>query len=85
LRYSCIAYYFLYQSQDNGKMQVFINGESREFPAALTVAGLVAQLGVNTRQAAIERNREIVPKSQYDETTLQDGDEVEIVGFIGGG
>ena len=66
-------------------MQVTINGEARQFAHSLTVAELVTQLGVDTRQAAVEINREIVPKSAYGSRAVAERDEIEIVGFIGGG
>lgn len=65
-------------------MQIKVNGEIREF-AATNVAGMVEELKLNIRQLAIERNREIVPRSTYGDVTLMDGDEIEIVHFIGGG
>ena len=49
------------------------------------VLALAESLNLNPRQVAIERNRQIVPKSTYGEVTLNDGDEIEIVRFIGGG
>lgn len=66
-------------------MQIILNGEKREFPTALTVAGLVAALQADPRTVAVERNREIVPKSQHAAVALAEGDEIEIIGFIGGG
>lgn len=65
-------------------MQIKVNGEARGVPAA-NVAELVAQLGLNPRQVAIEKNRVIVPRSTYESEPIRDGDEVEIVQFIGGG
>jgi thiazole synthase len=66
-------------------MQVTINGESRLLDGSLTVEGLLADLGVDQRKVAVERNLEIVPKSAYGATPLSDGDKLEIVHFIGGG
>ena len=66
-------------------MQVTINGESRLLDGSLTVEGLLADLGVDQRKVAVERNLEIVPKSAYGATSLSDGDKLEIVHFIGGG
>ena len=66
-------------------MQIKVNGEPREFPAPLSVLSLADQFRFNPRRVAIERNREIVPRSCYGEVTLMDGDEIEIVQFIGGG
>lgn len=65
-------------------MRLQVNGEAREATAA-TVAALMAELGLDGRKVAVERNRVIVPKSLYGETALQDGDRLEIVHFIGGG
>ena len=66
-------------------MQIKVNGESRAFDAPLSVLALTQHLGLNTSQVAIERNREIVPRSHYGEVGLNDGDVIEIVRFIGGG
>lgn len=66
-------------------MTLTLNGETRAFPAGLTVAGLLAELGLDMRKVAVERNEEIVPRSRYDATLLAAGDALEIVHFIGGG
>jgi thiamine biosynthesis protein ThiS len=65
-------------------VRLTINGEAREV-AGSTVARLVAELGLDSRKVAVERNLEIVPKSQFEATCLGDGDRIEIVHFIGGG
>ena len=62
-----------------------INGESRLFPEALTVTGLIEQLGYTGKRIAVERNGEIVPKSQHATTALVSGDQLEIVVAVGGG
>jgi sulfur carrier protein len=62
-----------------------INGEPRQFPEALTVADLVTALGYAGKRIAIERNGEIVPKSQHAATALTAGDQLEIVVAVGGG
>ena len=54
-------------------------------PAGKTMAGLLAELGLDMRKVAIERNREIVPRGRYAEIVLEDADAIEIVHFIGGG
>ncbi|MEZ6028223.1 MAG: sulfur carrier protein ThiS [Hyphomonadaceae bacterium] len=66
-------------------MKVFLNGEASETPDGVTVAGLLDQLGLPQRGVAVERNREIVPKSEYGTTKLVAGDRLEIVQFVGGG
>lgn len=62
-----------------------INGEARHFPAPLTVAGLIEQLGYTGKRIAVECNGEIVPKSQHATTDLRAGDQLEIVVAVGGG
>ena len=49
-----------------------LNGEARAFDGPMTVAGLLASLGLETRKVAVERNAEIVPRSVYGETWLQE-------------
>jgi thiazole synthase len=66
-------------------MQITINGEAQSFETALTVEQLLGEIGMDHRKVAVERNLEIVPKSSYCETSLSDGDKLEIVHFIGGG
>ena len=66
-------------------MQIFLNGETREISSGMTVLDLVGTLGPDPRGIAVERNLEIVPKSEHGETQLVDGDRLEIVRFVGGG
>jgi len=65
-------------------MNIHLNGEERVIEAE-TVAGLIAELGLEGRMIAVERNLEVVPKSAYAGTQLQEGDRLEIVHMIGGG
>jgi sulfur carrier protein len=66
-------------------MRLFINGEERELPAGLTLSALLAQLGMKPDRVAVERNRDIVRRERWEETTLEEGDRLEIVHFVGGG
>lgn len=66
-------------------LSVQVNGEARGVPAGASVADLLALIGLEARKVAVERNREIVPRSAYAATLLADGDAIEIVHFIGGG
>lgn len=66
-------------------IQIELNGETREISPGSTVTGLLAELGLDTRKVAVERNLEIVPKSRFGETALIAGDRIEIVHFVGGG
>ena len=67
------------------QIELTLNGEPRHLDTPVTVAGLLASLGLDTRKVAVERNEEIVPRSLYNETVLDHGDALEIVHFIGGG
>jgi len=66
-------------------MNLTVNGEARSLEGVTHVAALVAALGLDGRKVAVERNLEIVPRSAYERTLLEDGDRIEIVHFIGGG
>ncbi|MBL8517178.1 MAG: sulfur carrier protein ThiS [Betaproteobacteria bacterium] len=66
-------------------MAITLNGESRQFPVAPTIAQLVESLDLAGKRIAIERNGEIVPRSRYPELTVSDGDALEVVVAVGGG
>ncbi|MEK9673135.1 MAG: sulfur carrier protein ThiS [Rhodospirillaceae bacterium] len=66
-------------------MQIQINGESRELDTPMSVHDLLLRIGLDPAKVAVERNLEIVPKSGYGQTGLEEGDKLEIVHFIGGG
>ena len=66
-------------------MELTINGEARRLEGVADIAGLVAELGLDARKVAVERNLEIVPRSLYGRTPVADGDRIEIVSFVGGG
>ncbi len=66
-------------------MKLYVNGEEHAVHEARDLAGLVAQLGLDARKVAVERNLEIVPRSAYAATPIAEGDRIEIVHFIGGG
>lgn len=66
-------------------MRLTINGESSDFEAPLTVNELLGKIGLDPAKVAVERNLEIVPKSTYQDTPLDEDDKLEIVHFIGGG
>ncbi len=66
-------------------MNVTINGERREIPDGLNVASLLEHLGMRIDRVAIERNLNILPRAQWQETLVQSNDSFEIVQFVGGG
>lgn len=63
---------------------VKINGELLDKDGN-TVAEMLADMDISGQRVAVEINEEIVPKAQYGETVLRDGDKVEVVRFVGGG
>lgn len=66
-------------------LSITLNGEPRSVAEGLTIAGLVADIGLNPAKVAVERNRTIVPRSTLADVLLAEGDELEIVHFVGGG
>lgn len=66
-------------------MKLTVNGEPRDAPEGATVETLVAALGIDRRKIAVERNQEIVPRTQHAATRLAEGDRIEIVTMVGGG
>ncbi|MCK5042065.1 MAG: sulfur carrier protein ThiS [Sphingomonadales bacterium] len=66
-------------------IKVYINGDEMSFPDTVSVTALMVELGMTKGRVALEKNREIVPRSTFDEVMIEDGDVMEIVHFIGGG
>ncbi len=66
-------------------LRVQINGEMRELPEQLTLAELTRELALVPERLAIELNREVVRRALWPVTVLREGDQVEIVHFVGGG
>lgn len=66
-------------------IRVRVNGEEREVPGGISVAGLLEHLDLDRRAVVVEHNRRIVRGEALDDTEVAGGDEVEIVHFVGGG
>lgn len=66
-------------------IQLTINGEVRQFDQPINIAQFIDQNNLQGKRIAIERNGEIVPRSQYAEHFLADGDQLEVVVAVGGG
>jgi sulfur carrier protein len=66
-------------------MRLTINGKDQVFDDALSLTQLIEQLGMQGDRVAVELNREIVSRARWPETSLKDGDRLEIVHFVGGG
>ena len=66
-------------------ISILVNGEGREVPAGVNVTRLLAHLGIAPARVAIERNLDLLPRSQWDTTAVAPGDRFEIVHLVGGG
>jgi thiamine biosynthesis protein ThiS len=66
-------------------MEIIVNGDRRTVPDNLTVDALLEFLQMRSNRVAIERNREILPRAQWQATQVQPNDSFEIVQFVGGG
>jgi thiazole synthase len=69
----------------DGTVSIVVNGEHKRVTAGLTIIQLAEQLGLVPEKIAVERNLEVVPRSTLGEVIVKDGDELEIVHFVGGG
>ena len=66
-------------------MKLVINGDDQLVDGPITLRGLIEHLGMKADRVAVELNFDIVPRQQWVETQLADGDRLEIVHFVGGG
>jgi thiamine biosynthesis protein ThiS len=66
-------------------LRILLNGESRELSGPMTVQALLESLGIDSRRVAVEHNLVVVRRADYVTELVSDGDEVEIVNFVGGG
>ena len=66
-------------------MTIRLNGEPYDIAGPVTISALLAALNIDPRIVAVEHNVVVVKRQQYDETIIREGDEVEIVRFVGGG
>ena len=69
----------------DGTLSIRVNGEHRRVRDGISVADLALELGLEPAKVAVERNLEIVPRSTLSEVGVEDGDDYEIVTFVGGG
>jgi sulfur carrier protein len=66
-------------------LSIRVNGERRRVPGGSSVAAMVSQLGLDPLRVAVERNLEVIPRSTLGQVCVEDGDDYEIVHFVGGG
>ena len=69
----------------DGSLGVRVNGEHRRLPGGISIAEMLNELGLDPLRVAVERNLKIVPRSTLGEVCVEDGDDFEIVHFVGGG
>jgi len=67
------------------KLGLLVNGEPRQLQAPATLSDLLVRLGLDPRMVVVELNREIIRRGRLGEVALRDGDQVELVHFVGGG
>lgn len=70
---------------DGEQIRIRLNGEERSVPAGLDVADLLERVGVDRREVVVERNREILRRDQLEDVSVEEGDTLELVHFVGGG
>jgi len=66
-------------------MKLQLNGDLRDFTEPLSLQDLIEQLGMKPDRVAVELNREIIARENWEGTALSDGDRLEVVHFVGGG
>ena len=66
-------------------MQIVLNGASHEIEPSVTLAQLLNKLDLAPIRVAVELNEELVPRKDFDRTSLSPGDRLEVVTFVGGG
>ena len=69
----------------DGTVSITVNGEHKRVSAGLSLAGLATELGLVPEKIAVERNMEVVPRSTLADVMVEDGDDLEIVHFVGCG
>jgi thiamine biosynthesis protein ThiS len=71
--------------QPDGTVGVRVNGEHKRLQGSMSIAKMLNELGLDPLRVAVERNLGIVPRSTLSEVCIEDGDDFEIVHFVGGG
>lgn len=66
-------------------MKIMVNGDPHEIAGPLTLIALLEQLNIDPRRVAVEHNLNVVKRANYSSTHIQEGDQIEIVNFVGGG
>ena len=69
----------------DASLEIRVNGEQRHVPRGISIARMIGELGLDPLRIAVEKNLEIIPRSELPDLIVEDGDEFEIVHFVGGG
>ena len=69
----------------DGSLAIRVNGEHKRVPGGISIVEMLNEIGVDPAKVAVERNLEIVPRSTLAQVCVEDGDDFEIVHFVGGG
>ena len=69
----------------DGTLGIRVNGEHKRVPGGVSIVEMLNEIGVDPAKVAVERNLEIVPRSTLGDVCVEDGDDYEIVHFVGGG
>ena len=69
----------------DGSVGIRVNGEHRRVPDGVSITEMLNEIGIDPARVAVERNLEIVPRSSLSEVSVENGDNYEIVHFVGGG
>ena len=67
------------------RVNISLNGDPFDLDGPVSVSALLVQLGIDSRRVAVEHNLVVLKRSLFDETVLRNGDQVEVVNFVGGG
>jgi thiazole synthase len=67
------------------RLAIQVNGQPRRVSAGVSVSEMLTELGIDPLKVAVERNRDVVPRSSLPQVIVEDGDRFEIVHFVGGG
>jgi thiazole synthase len=73
------------ETAQKATISITVNGEARRVNAGSSIAAMLEAIGLNPRKVAVERNLEVVPRSTLGDVTVGEGDQFEIVHFVGGG
>ena len=66
-------------------MKIVVNGDPHEVEGPITITALLTQLNIDPRRVAVEHNQTVIKRTNYDSTQIHEGDQIEIVNFVGGG